>query len=104
MGEEIVEYIVRIHNEPYNFFLNSCIHKSVRIYRKAAGLNTNAQLYLCIAVNPKWRGPAPKVSPHVYSVVDGERIEVSLSPEQEQEYWKNSDVKTYWPVRIADYP
>lgn len=98
---EMRRYITKIHKEEYNFFFNNCIRKSVKIYKMAVNLGIEVELFLCIAINPKWCGPAPKVCPHVYAVVAGERIEVSLSPKQEKKYWKNSDVKTYLPVKLA---
>ena len=94
------QYINQIYNEPYNLFCNNCIHKSLKIFKKAKELRIKAELVLCIAKNPKLWGWLTIIYPHVYVLVNGQRVDVALCPEQEKKYWENSGVTIYLPIRL----
>ena len=95
------QYIDQVYHEPYHLLWNNCLNKSWRIYKKAAKLGVEAQLVICIAKNPKWWWMFTIIIPHFYVLVNEEKIDVGLSPDQEKKYWKNSDFKIYCPIRIA---
>lgn len=96
------QYIDQTYREPYTLLRNNCFHKAVRIVRKARSLGVPASLVICISLAPKklW-GFIPIISPHGYAVVNGVKIDVALSPEQEQKYWKNSERKIYLPIVVG---
>jgi hypothetical protein len=45
--------------------------------------------------------PLSIISPHVYTEVEGEKIDVSLDPGHEKIYCKNSEKKIILPVNIS---
>ena len=103
MTDELSAFIDAVYRERYSYFWNNCINKSLRIKTKAEELGKNADLIFCFSIVPiqKWRG-FPVISPHVYTVIDGEMVDVSLDPEHEEMYCKNSEKKLIMPVKIPD--
>ena len=102
MTNELSSFIESVHNEPYSLFRNNCINKSLRIKARAEELGKRADLNCCIAVLPvkKWHN-FPIISPHVYSVIEGERIDVALDPEREERLNKNSEQRIIFPLNIS---
>ena len=98
---DLKQYIDQVYHEPYHLIWNHCLNKSWRIYKKAEELGIEARLIICIAKNPKWWWMFTVIIPHCYVLVNKEKVDVALSPEQEKQYWKNSDFKIYFPVKIA---
>lgn len=98
---EMRQFIESVYQEPYSLLTNNCFHKAIRIARKARDLGKDAQLVPCWSIAPKrlW-GLIPIISPHAYTLIDGEKVDVSLSPEQEQKYWKNSERKIYLRIKL----
>ena len=41
------------------------------------------------------------VSPHIYTEIEGERVDVALDPELEEIYGKNSGQKTAMPINLS---
>jgi len=103
MNAEMTKYIKQIHNETYNLFRNNCAHKSLKIFKQAKELGIRAELVVCISRRPGIRGLIPLfgLGPHVFVLLNGQKVDVALSPEQEEKYWKNSDLKIFLPVKLA---
>jgi len=98
---EMERYIDQVHREPFSLLRNNCYRKAARIVRKARSLGVPANVLICISKPPKklW-GIVPIINPHAYALVNGVKVDVGLSPEQEQRYWKNSERKIYLPLKI----
>lgn len=103
MNDELSSFIDAVYKEPYSLILNNCIHKSLRIKAKAEELGKGGDLLCCMAIMPvkKWHNFPLIIIPHVYTEIDGERIDVALDPECEESYCKNSEVKVVMPVNIS---
>lgn len=103
MTDELASFIDAVYRERYSYFRNNCINKSLRIKAKAEELGKGADLIFCFSIVPirKWHG-FPVISPHVYTVIDGEKVDVSLDPEHEAMYCKNSEKKLIMPVKVPD--
>ena len=99
---ELSSFIDEIYREPYSLFSNNCIRKSLRIKARAEALEKKADLICCISIVPakKWRN-FPIISPHVYTEIEGKKIDVSLDPGHEEIYCKNSEKKIVMPVNIS---
>ncbi|MBA7694631.1 hypothetical protein ES703_103244 [subsurface metagenome] len=98
---EMRRFIESVYQEPYSLLTNNCFHKAIRIARKARDLGKDAQLVACWSIAPKrLLGLIPIISPHAYTLIDGEKVDVALSPEQEKRYWKNSERKIYLPIEL----
>lgn len=99
-AEEILrQRIEEVHNTPWNLLFNNCTHKSIKIFGAAKELGIKAELISCLARLPCWGGII--ILPHMFVMVDGEKVNVSLSPEQERKYFRNDQYKIYLPIRIA---
>ena len=76
---ELLSFIDSVYREPYSLVHNNCIHKSIRISRKAKELGKRADLIWCISVVPmKILHGFPTFNPHMYAMIDGEKVDVSL--------------------------
>jgi len=102
MNDELSAFIDAVYRQPYSLFRNNCINKSLRIKAKAEKLGMRADLICCIAIVPvkKWRN-VRLASPHVYTEIEGERVDVAHDPRREEIYCKNSDLKVVVPVNIS---
>jgi len=102
MNDELSAFIDTIYREPYSLLKNNCINKSLRIEDKAEELGMRADLISCIAIVPikKWHN-FHFASPHVYTEIEGERVDVAHDPRREEIYCKNSDIKVVMPVNIS---
>ena len=95
-------FIDEVYREPYSLFSNNCIRKSLRIKARAEALGKKADLICCISIVPmkKWHN-FPVISPHVYTEIEGKKVDVSLDPGHEKIYCKNSEKKIILPVNIS---
>jgi len=102
MTNELSSFIESVHNEPYSLFTNNCINKSLKIKAKAEEMGKRADLICCIAILPvrKWHN-LPIISPHVYSVIEGEKIDIALDPKCEEEFGRNTEQKILLPLNIS---
>ncbi|MBI4303507.1 MAG: hypothetical protein HY665_04130 [Chloroflexi bacterium] len=100
--DELSAFIDRVYREPYSQLKNNCFHKSLRIKRKAEELGKQADLVACVSIVriKKWHNLLT-VNPHMYVLIDGKKIDVSLDPKKEEEYSKNSEKKLILPVNIS---
>lgn len=98
---ELKEFIEVVHKEDYHPLTNNCLIKSNKIYAKAKELGLDVRLVGCLSlqpgspVGPGGKNIPPYLSPHTYIMVEGEKVDVWLSPEQEKKYWP-SDVQVFF--------
>jgi len=99
---ELSSFIDEVYREPYSLFNNNCIKKSLKIKTKSEELGKRADLICCISIVPikKWRN-FPTINPHVYTEIEGKKVDVSLDPGHEEIYCKNSEKKLIMPVNIS---
>ena len=100
--DELSSFIDGVYREPYSLFGNNCIRKSLKIKAKAEELGKRADLISCISIVPikKWHS-LPTVNFHLYTEIDGKKVDVSLDPGHEERYCKNSQKKLIMPVNIS---
>ena len=100
--DELSSFIDGVYREPYSLFGNNCIRKSLKIKAKAEELGKRADLISCISIVPikKWHN-LPTVNFHLYTEIDGKKVDVSLDPGHEERYCKNSQKKLIMPVNIS---
>ncbi len=98
---ELSSFIDEVYREPYSLLRNNCIKKSLRIKAKAEELGKRTDLICCISIVPikKWHN-LPTINHHVYTKIEGKKIDVSLDPGHEEIYCKNSEKKIILPVNI----
>ena len=102
MSDELSFLIDSVYRERYSLIGNNCINKSLRIKARAEELGKRADLICCISIVPikKWHN-FPTINPHVYTEIEGEKVDVSLDPGHEEIYCKNSEKKLIMPVNIS---
>ncbi|MDP2730033.1 MAG: hypothetical protein Q8O55_06095 [Dehalococcoidales bacterium] len=100
--DELLLFIDEVYREPYSLLRNNCIKKSFKIKARAEALGKQADLIGCISIVPikKWHN-LPTINPHVYLEVEGKKVDVSLDPEHEKVYCKNSEKRLILPVNIS---
>ena len=102
MIDELSSFIDAVHREPYSLISNNCLNKSLRIKAKAEELGKGADLVCCIGIIPvkKWHNLSV-ISPHVYTEIEGEKVDVALDPEREKLYYENNEWKIVISVNIS---
>ncbi|TET16465.1 MAG: hypothetical protein E3J75_05205 [Dehalococcoidia bacterium] len=102
MNDKLSAFIDAVYRQPYSLVSNNCIHKSLQIKAKAAELGMRVDLIGCIAITPvkKWHN-FPIVFVHVYTEIEGERVDVALDPGREEICCKNSEIKVVMPVNVS---
>jgi hypothetical protein len=102
MNDKFSVFIDAVYREPYSLVRNNCINKSLRLKAKAEELGMRVDLISCIAIVPvkKWHN-FPFISPHVYTEIEGERVDVAHDPRREELWCKNSEIKVVMPVNIS---
>jgi hypothetical protein len=102
MKDELLAFIDSVYRQPYSLARNNCINKSLKIKAKAEELGVRADLICCIAIVPvKKRHNIRFASPHVYTEIEGERVDVAHDPRREELWCKNSEMKVVMPVNIS---
>ncbi|GAI65937.1 unnamed protein product [marine sediment metagenome] len=102
MEEELEKFIQDVHNEPFNFLSNNCVHKHARIVRKARELGHDASLMGCISVIPiRPLAGVPFIGPHIYAKVDDKVVDVSMEPELEKTIWPNKNILRLAPINVS---
>ena len=78
------------------------IIRVLKIKTRAEALGKKADLICCISIVriKKWHN-FPTINPHVYTEIEGEKVDVSLDPGHEKIYCKNSEKKIILPVNIS---
>ncbi|MBI2287827.1 MAG: hypothetical protein HYU83_02410 [Chloroflexi bacterium] len=102
MIKELDSFIDEVYREPYSLPHNNCIHKSLKIKARAEELGQRADLIGCISIVPmkKWHN-FPSINIHVYTKIEGKKVDVSLDPGHEAIYCKNSEKKLIMPVNLS---
>ena len=102
MNNELSAFIDAVYRQPYSLFRNNCIKKSLRIKAKAEQLGMRADLICCVAILPvkKWHN-FHFASPHVYTEIEGEKVDVAQDPRREEIYCKNSELKILVPLNVS---
>ena len=100
--DELSSFIDGVYRETYSLLGNNCIRKSLKIKARAEELGKRVDLIACISIVPikKWHN-FPTVNFHLYAEVEGKKVDVSLDPEHEARYCKNSQKKLIMPVNIS---
>jgi len=102
MNDELSAFIDVVYRQPYSLLRNNCINKSLRIKAKAEELGMRADLIGCIVIVAvkKWRN-VRLASPHFYTEIEGERVDVAHDPGREELWCPNSEIKVVMPVNIS---
>lgn len=99
---ELVSFIDGVYREPYSLLKNNCINKSLKIRRKARERGRQVDIILCFSVVPlDWLGGRAIPCPHMYTLVDGVKVDVSLDPGHEARYCRNQDKKLILPINVS---
>lgn len=99
---KLKQFIEEIYRQPYSLINNNCIHKSVKIAKKARELGKDARLVACWSIVPmKVLRGFPTLQPHMYVEVEGKRVDVSLDPHHEEIYCKNSKKIILLPIKLS---
>ena len=102
MDQELLSFIDAVYHERYSLFANNCIHKSLKIRKRARETGMQADLIICISVvRMKILRNLPVVSPHMYTLIEGKMVDVSLDPGHEARYCLNSEKGLLFPVNIS---
>ena len=98
---EMAEFIEETYHQPYSVFSNNCIHKSLRIARKANELGMDAQLVVCCSIE-RWDvlGGVLAPGPHMYVLVEGKRVDVASDPETEKKHHPNNERIILFPAKL----
>ena len=99
--DELSEFINTVYREPYSLIANNCIHKSLRIRKRARELGRRADIVVCISVVPIKKWHIITFNPHMYLRIDGNKVDVSLDPGHEAKYCKNSEKKLLFSVNVS---
>ncbi len=102
MDENLSVFIKRVNHEPYSLVTNNCIVKTLRIRAEAFRLGKQADLVFCLLFfRIKCLADLPVVSPHIYLIIEGKKVDVPLSPSQERKICKNIEVKPFLKVNLS---
>jgi hypothetical protein len=102
MTDELSSFIDTVYRERYSLISNNCIHKSLRIKAKAEEIGRGGDLICCLSILPiKKFHNFLIVIPHIYTKIDGRKVDVALDPKTEELYCKNDEQKLIMPVNIS---
>lgn len=102
MADKLSSFIDTVYRESYSLISNNCIHKSLRIKAKAEELGRAADLVCCLSILPiKKFHNFPIAIPHIYTKIDGRKVDVALDPKTEEVYCQNDEQKLIMPVNIS---
>ncbi len=102
MANELTGFINSVYHEPYSLVTNNCIRKTLRIRAEAKRLGKKTDLVLCLLLfRIKSLHNLPVITPHLYLVIEGKKVDVPLSPLQERKICKNIEVKPLIKVNIS---
>ncbi len=102
MDKELLSFIDSVYHEQYSLINNNCIHKSLKIRRKAKELGIQADLVWCTSVvRMKVLHDHFILSPHMYTIIKGQIIDVSLDPGHEARYCLNSEKKLILSINLS---
>lgn len=95
------DFIEKVYQEPWSPFRNNCFRKSLKIVRKAQELGKEANLVLCWTIARQRRfGGFPTIQPHMYTEVEGQKVDVTFDPISEEIHCQNSEQIILLPFRL----
>ena len=102
MTDELTGFIKHVNQEPYSLVTNNCVVKTLRIRAEALRLGRHTDLVFCLLFfRIKCLANLPMISPHIYLIIEGRRVDVPLSPLQERKICKNINVKPFLKVNLS---
>jgi len=89
--EQLIE---DVYTSKYSIWGNNCFHKALRLVKEARKLGHSAKFVVCIS-HPRHSAflGLSLYALHFYTVINGEKIDVSFDPETEKLRMSNEDVK-----------
>lgn len=103
MTQELSSYIDSVYREPYSLMRNNCIHKTLKIRAKARELGKQADLiFSLLFFSVRKLRDLPLLTPHLYLIINGRKIDVPLSPAQERKICKNIDVLPLISLNVSE--
>lgn len=79
---ELMSYIIDVNNEPFNGFTNNCLHRVLKVARKAQSLGLHTEIFFTWAKTPRLFGIFYFYTPHFVPVVNGIELDMFYAP-----YW-----------------
>lgn len=102
MNNELGEFIDGVYRESYRLLGNNCIDKSLRIKARAESHGVRADFIMCLIITRvRVLGGFPLISPHFYTIIEGEKVDVALDPDLEKVVGKNAEQKTVLAVNLS---
>jgi hypothetical protein len=101
---ELRRFIEEVYKEPYSLLSNNCVHKSIKIAKKAQELGMETRLVACLTfARMKILKRFPTIQPHMYVEVMGKRVDVSADPYHEEIFCKNTEKIILFPVKLPKF-
>ena len=104
MTREMERFIDEVYHEPYSLLGNNCFHKSAKIVRKARKLGLEAKLVIePIAIILRCTFPfIPRILPHCFVRLEGQKVDVALDPDTEKIWCKNSQIISFASIDLPE--
>ena len=83
LPDELISYIADVSNEPFRSFTNNCLHRVLKVARKANGLGLPVEIYFAWAKTPRLFNIFYFFTPHFIPIINGIEIDVFYAP-----YWR----------------
>lgn len=98
------QFIDQVYHEPYSLLTNNCFHKSAKIVKNAHRLGFSANLVVePISITPRRTFPfIPRILPHCFVRLEGEKVDVALDPATEKIWCKNSQIISIAPIDLPE--
>ena len=93
LPQEMTKYIEKMRLDPYNVFSNNCIDKTQKLAAKAKSLGLSYKVISCTSQYPEGTSSLSlngMITPHVYIVVEGHKVDVAEDPETEK--WRKENL------------
>lgn len=96
------QFIDKVYHEPFSLLTNNCFHKSIKVVRKAHELGLSANLVVApISITPRRTFPfIPRILPHCFVRLEGQKVDVALDPATEEAWCKNSQIISIAPIDL----
>jgi len=99
---ELDDFVDKTYREPYSLIKNNCFHKSIKIMKRARELGKDATLVICWSIEDSriFNGLPPVVMPHMYTEVNGRKVDVTYDPDTEKVLCSNTERVTVLPIKL----
>ena len=96
------KFIDEIYHEPYTLIRNNCYHKSIKIAKRARELGNDTDLIICWSIENSriFKGLPPVIMPHMYTEVNGRKVDVAYDPDTEKVLCSNTERVTALPIKL----